>query len=183
MMKRITFALTSILMISIIMISCTSQESMKQNVEKQFAEMSDAFLKGNVPVYVDFMYPRIIERAGGRDSTIKLINLMIRGLNEQGREIKSINYGNISDIVKAGKELHCIVSQTLELRRADGTEILETSVMAVSGDKGKTWKFLEVSGVNIQSLKQIFPDYNEDLKIPDKKSPTFIPDNMQKNPK
>jgi hypothetical protein len=151
---------------------------MEKNIEKQFAEMSNAYISGNIPAYVDFMYPKIIERAGGRDSTIKLIEMLVQGLNDQGRQIKSINYGNISEIVKAGNELHCIVTQTIELKRPDGTEIVETAVMAVSDKKGTLWKFLDVSNATTDALKQIFPDFNEDLKIPEKKSPTFIPNNM-----
>jgi len=154
---------------------------MRKSIEKQFADMSDAYLKGNIPAYVDFMYPKIIERAGGRDSTIKLIQLLVHTLNSTGRQIKSINYGNISEILKAGKELHCIVTQTIEMSRPDGTDIIETSVLAVSADKGKTWKFLDVSGANIKTLKDIFPNFNNKLQIPEKKSPTFIPNNMQKN--
>ena len=166
--------------IPVLLMSCKNTESMKKNIEQQFVEMSNAYLKGNIPAYVDFMYPKIVERAGGRDSTIKLIQVLVQTLNSTGRQIKSINYGNISEILKAGKELHCIVSQTIEMTRPDGTDIMETSVLAVSGDKGKNWKFLDVSGANVKALKEIFPDFNDKLQIPEKKSPTFIPNNMQK---
>lgn len=182
-MKRISrkFVVLITLIIPFMFISCNSTESMKKSIEQQFADMSNAYLKGNIPAYVDFMYPKIIERAGGRDSTIKLIQMLIQTLNSTGRQIKTINYGNISEIVKAGKELHCIVSQTIEMTRPDGTDIMETSVLAVSADKGKTWKFLDVSGASVKALKDIFPDFNDKLQIPEKKSPTFIPNNMQKN--
>lgn len=183
MMKRTSLNYIALMILPLMLLSCNSKESMRKNIEQQFTEMSNAYLKGNIPAYVDFMYPKIIERAGGKDSTIKLIGMLVQNLSTQGRQIKSINYGNISDIVKAGKELHCIVSQTIEMVRPDGTDIVETAVLAVSDKKGKTWKFLDVSGANINALKQIFPDFNEDLKIPEKKSPTFIPNNMQNNPK
>jgi hypothetical protein len=175
------FVVLLALIIPVMLTSCNSKEVMKKAIEQQFVEMSNAYLKGNIPAYVDFMYPKIVERAGGRDSTIKLIEMLVQTLSSTGRQIKSINYGNISEIVKAGKELHCIVSQTLEMTRPDGTDIMETSVLAVSDDKGKSWKFLDVSGANIKALKDIFPDFNDKLQIPEKKSPTFIPNNMQKN--
>ena len=166
--------------VPVLLSSCNSTESMKKNIEQQFSEMSQAYIKGNIPVYVDFMYPKIVERVGGRDSTIKLISMMVNSLNSQGKQIKSINYGNISDIVKAEKQLHCVVTQTIEILGPDGTNILETAVLAISEDKGKTWKFLDVSGADLNSLKQILPNFNDDLKIPEKKSPTFIPKDMQK---
>lgn len=177
--RKLTFILA--LIVPVLLTSCNSTESMKKTIEKQFSDMSNAYLRGNIPAYVDYMYPVIVERAGGRDSTIKLIEMLVQTLNSTGRQIKTINYGNISEIVKAGKELHCIVTQTLEMSRPDGTDIMETSVLAVSGDKGKNWKFLDVSGADAKALKDIFPDYNEKLVIPEKKSPTFIPNNMQKN--
>ena len=179
-MRRTSLNFIALLIVPLMLLSC-SKEGMKKNVEQQFNEMSNAYLKGNIPAYVDFMYPKIIERAGGRDSTIKLIRMLLQNLSAKGTQIKSINYGNISEIIRAGKELHCIVTQTIEMSRPVGTEILETAVFAVSDKKGKTWKFLDVSGANIKAIKQIFPDFNDKLQIPEKKSPTFIPNNLQKN--
>jgi hypothetical protein len=181
-MKKTKLKLIPFLIVPLILFSCSSKEGMKKNIEQQFTEMSNAYLKGDIPAYVDYMYPKIVERAGGRDSTIKMIGLLVQNLGDQGKKFKSINYGNISDIVKAGKELHCIVTQTIELTRPDGTEIMETSVLAVSDKKGQNWKFLDVSGADIRAIKQIFPDFNESLQIPERKSPTFIPNNVQKNP-
>jgi hypothetical protein len=181
-MKKTNLKLIPFLIVPLMLLSCNNSEGMKKTIEQQFTEMSNAYLKGDIPAYVDFMYPKIVERAGGRDSTIKMIGRLVQNLGIQGKKFKSINYGNISDIVKAGKELHCIVTQTIELVRPDGTEIMETSVLAVSDKKGQNWKFLDVSGADIKTIKQIFPDFNETLQIPERKSPTFIPNNVQKNP-
>ena len=181
-MKKTNLKLIPFLIVPLMLLSCNNNEGMKKTIEQQFTEMSNAYLKGDIPAYVDFMYPKIVERAGGRDSTIKMIGRLMQNLGVQGKKFKSINYGNISDIVKAGKELHCIVTQTIELSRPDGTEIMETSVLAVSDKKGQNWKFLDVSGADMKAIKQIFPDFNETLQIPERKSPTFIPNNVQKNP-
>ena len=181
-MKKTNLKLIPFLIVPLMLLSCNNNEGMKKTIEQQFTEMSNAYLKGDIPAYVDFMYPKIVERAGGRDSTIKMIGRLMQNLGVKGKKFKSINYGNISDIVKAGKELHCIVTQTIELSRPDGTEIMETSVLAVSDKKGQNWKFLDVSGADMKAIKQIFPDFNETLQIPERKSPTFIPNNVQKNP-
>jgi hypothetical protein len=57
-----------------------------------------------------------------------------------------------------------------------GTQVTETFVLAISGDMGKTWTFFDVTMADKNRIKMLLPDFNENLKIPERKESQFIPD-------
>lgn len=57
-----------------------------------------------------------------------------------------------------------------------GSLSLESTLIAISKDKGKTWTFIDTSIYQINDVKKALPDLSPELVIPAPVPPKFVPD-------
>lgn len=156
--------------------SCNKKQDYEKNIRQQFQAMSEAFLKGDYSTYVSFIYPKAIDGMGGKDKSVELLQKIAIQMVKDSDVIHSMTIGSISSPVTAGKEIHCLVTQSIEMKVKGGTQITETAMIAISEDMGKNWTFVDVTNVDMERLKALLPNFNDNLKIPPHKAPVFIPD-------
>jgi len=129
----------------------------------------DAFVNKNFDKVVEMSHPNIVDMGGGdvfmkqllSDDRVMMENQKIKYISG------SINEG--TDIIQAGKELHCIVSQAIVLD-IGGTKVRSFSnLLAASLDGGNNWKFVNLDQHDAESIKVFVPSYNSELIIPEKR--------------
>jgi len=129
----------------------------------------DAFVNKNFDKVIEMSHPNIVEMGGG-DVFMKQLLTDDRVMMENQR-IKYIS-GAIdegTEILDAGDELHCIVSQAIVMD-IGGTKVKSYSnLLAASLDGGNNWKFVSLDQHDAQSIKVFVPAYNPKLIIPEKR--------------
>jgi hypothetical protein len=146
------------------------------DVREQADLLAKALLKDDYVTVLRFTYPKIVEMVGGSERMINLIKQGKDQMAQQGVGFDTVEIGEPSKIVTAGEEIHCLISQTIFLKVPKGRMKTESYLLAVSKDQGNHWFFIDAVNLTLDNVKSIVPNYNSDLKIPEKKQPQFIPD-------
>lgn len=154
--------------------SVYSQNAYASIITKEGNTMAKAMLNKNYSTMIDYTYPEIIKMAGGREKLLTLLESTMEGMSKQGYNIEKITLGEPQKIFTAGKELHCLISETLLMSTTQGKAQITNYLLCISKDNGKNWCFLESSKLTPENIKKIFPNFNTALKIPEKGSPKII---------
>lgn len=150
------------------------------NLKQQAVEMASSFLKSDYPRFVKFTYPKLVAMMGGEEKMVSAVQTSMNQLKDQGFTIKSVDITLMPVSVKAGKEIHTLVSQSLTMDAPGGKLSSVSYLLAISGDGGKNWTFVDTTPLRDPAkMKMILPDYNFDLKIPEKQQPVFTKDESE----
>lgn len=142
-------------------------------LSSQAKAMTDALIAKDYKTFVRFVYPKVIKLGGGEENMIKLLESGMETLKNQGFTFKSCSVGTLTKLVKAGSEFHALVPQQIIIETKTGTLLSNSFLLAISADAGKTWKFIDLAKVTDENVKQLLPNYNAELKIPEKQPPIF----------
>ena len=74
---------------------------------------------------------------------------------------------SISEPLQAGDELHAIVRAKRILKAPGGRQIQDTFMIAISGDEGRNWTFVDGPQLTPKHIEALFPDFNEALEFPE----------------
>ncbi len=151
-----------------------SQNEYENSIVEQSKIMSDAIFNGEYEVLADYTYPLIIEMMGGKDSMMRIIENAMDNMKNQGFSFSNIDIGKPSRVYEAGDELHCIMSQTIELKNSEGTLKSKSYLLGISKNDGKNWFFIDTGQLTNETVYEMFPDFNSDLIIPETEQPEFI---------
>ena len=144
----------------------TQLESMHQNAKKCI----EATVKGDYAALVELYHPSLVEKAGGRDRLIELIQKGMEEMKKQGIQITSAKTAAPKAIVKGDKALYGVIPTTVVLDSEDTTITLKSFLVGVSQDQGKTWVFID-GAPGPENVRLQFPDIPRDLKLPEKEKP------------
>ncbi|MFD2583896.1 hypothetical protein ACFSR6_15455 [Pedobacter vanadiisoli] len=140
-----------------------SQQNVIANARRTAQLMIDNYLKKNYENYVDFLYPTEIKYRGGKDKFVSLLRANDEISNSINIKTVSQKIISTSKVYQAGKELHCAISVENKSSSDMGTTILRTTLLAISADKGKTWKFITTGDKTPTQVHKMVPKFNEDL--------------------
>lgn len=155
-----------IFVIVLLTLSLTTKASDYSDALRRDAKkLAKSLEKGDYETFIDYMYPAVVEKMGGKS---KLAASMKEMFLKQGIVFKEINMGDPEKVVEAGDQLHCFISQDSKASIKGLDVILHGHLMAISGDKGKTWTFIDAGAVNSSNVLEYFPRYNFDLPFPPK---------------
>ena len=158
------------------LIFCNFSFGQNQFSEKIISEckiMADAMLKKNYSTIIDYTYPKIVEMAGGKAALLKASGQALNN-TDSGFELDKITFGEPQKIYVAGKELHCIVPETLIVNTNKGKMQAIYSLLAISRDNGNKWYFIETHNFTPEKIKKIFPNFNYNIVIPENTKPKII---------
>lgn len=160
----------SVLLIGItIPVFSQSQVVMQQTIKEQATSMLEAFESHNYDKLLDFTYPKIFELSGGKPTMLEIIQQSMQELELAGYIVDSANIGEPGPIYNAGTELHAIISQFVYMTIPGGSMMNESPLLAVSDNNGVSWYFLDTKQLDGKLKAYFFPNFNEDLKIPEPK--------------
>lgn len=144
-------------------------------IKAQAMEMANALIKKDYTAFSKYVHPKLVAMAGGTKKLIQRLDTANAAAKQFGAEIKRVNIGNPAKIISYKKELQTTLPQTTEMTTAMGNIILESTLIAMSDDKGKNWRFLDTSIYSVKDIKKAVPELSPDLVIPPAKPPRLVP--------
>jgi len=145
-------------------------------IKIQAMDMARAVLAKDVNKLVGYMPPKLVADAGGKDKLLMARDTLNKYMKQFGAEIKKVTIGNPGKIISYKKLLQATVPQTTEVKFMAGTAILESTLIAISEDKGLHWYFVDTSIYRGDKLKSSLPDLSPELIIPPMKPPKIVAD-------
>ncbi len=146
------------------------------NLKFSAQKMGKLFIEKNFDQYVKFVHPNILKMFGGQEKMIEFLKKSLEETESQGFTFKDVKIGDPSELIISGNELQSIIPQILELKTKDGRLLSTSYLLAISGDKGKNWYFIDTAGKTLKQLKTIFPTVSSKLIIPPATQPEFFND-------
>jgi hypothetical protein len=135
-------------------------------VKQQATLMAQSMTKGDYKSIVNYTYPKAVQMAGGKEKMTGMISTAMQQMKAAGISFESVSVGTPGKFYKAGKEIHCLLPETIVMASPKGRMAMHSNLLAVSGDGGKSWSFLDMNNSTADKVKQLIPNFNPDLKIP-----------------
>lgn len=158
------------LALSLALFSCQprelSREEMVERLNDQATEMGTALLKKDFARVVDFSYPDLVVRSGGKEQMVREIEKAVKKAELAGNSVIGVTFGEPSAIIEEGPELQCTLSQQTTMKTTGGNTSFEATLIAISQDKGHNWTFLEVHDPEFFVMQASFPNLSSRLKLP-----------------
>jgi len=142
-------------------------------IKTQALDMARAILSKNVDKVVEYLPPRLVEASGGKARVLTVRDSLNKFMQEFGAEIKKLTIGNPGKVISYKNELQCTLPQTTEVMFMENTVTIESTLIAISQDKGKHWYFVDTSIYRNNKLKEALPNLSPELVIPPMKQPKF----------
>lgn len=151
--------------------------SQNQNsvIKAQAMHMAQALLKKDFTTFSKFIHPKLVAAVGGPKKLVERLDSANAMAKQFGAEIKKIRIGDPVKPITYKSGLQTTLPQTTEMETPMGSIILETTLIALSGDGGKNWQFLDTSLFSVQEIKKQVPELSPSLVIPPLKSPRLVP--------
>jgi len=150
-------------------------QNLQTTIKVQAMDMARALIKNDLVAFAEFMHPSVIAYAGGREKLKANTDSAAAAMKQFGVQFKKILIGNPGPIIEYKDQLQSVVPQTTTMQTALGELEVETSLIAVSMDKGKKWYFIDTNIYKADKLKSALPDLSPALLIPPQKQPKFTP--------
>ena len=153
---------------------CQAQ-AVQTSIRAAAMEMGKALVGKNSDVFLSYMHPSMITLAGGKSQLKIITDSALTVFEKFGGRISKINYGTPSEVVVYKNMLQAVLPQSTFLTSLLGDVEFSSNLIAISADKGSTWKFIDTNLFNIHKVKEVMPDISSELKIPKSAPPKFSP--------
>jgi hypothetical protein len=169
MKKKLLFFLVCLITTTIY-----SQNNFSSIIKKEGDIMIKAMTEKNYALIINYTYPEIVKLAGGKGKLLQNVKSAMEKMEKDGYYFEEITLGEPEKIYVAGKELHCLVPETIIMNTPNGKIKATNYLLALSRDNGKKWYFIETHNLDKRNLNLIFPNFNKELIIPQKTKPVII---------
>lgn len=151
----------------------TAQNKFADAINAAGSELAQAMVSKDYEILADYTYPKIIEMMGGRKRMITIVGSGMERMADQGLRFSKVEIGAPEEIFQAGSEIHCLVPQKTVMTNGSGTATNNSYLLAISNTNGERWYFLDIAQLTNENAKELFPEFNSNLKIPAKTPPIF----------
>ncbi len=146
-----------------------------QTAVKLANELANATVTGDYAKVVDSTYPKLVTEMGGRENAIKATTSAIQKMQADGFVITSLTVGKPGPMLSEGTNSFVVLPTALEMTVPRALLKSKSFLLAVSTDKGKSWKFLEGAGLaNKEMRDRVLPALPATLKLPEPTQPEVI---------
>jgi hypothetical protein len=155
-----------------------SDDTPEKVAKRKADEVAQATVKSDFEKIVALTYPKVIEEMGGREKMIGAMKTGLKDMKARGIEFRSAKVEDAKPVVSGGSDLFTIVPFTLEIKLPGGRTTVKSFLLGISSDKGKTWSFVDGSGIgnDERMAKKLLPNLPAELKLPKKEKPVFHKD-------
>jgi hypothetical protein len=150
-------------------------QNLSTNIKVQAMDMANALMKNDFNSFARYMHPNVVAFAGGKEEMKNKMDSAYVAMKRFGVTFKKCLIGTPGKIVTYKTQLQAVLPQTTTMNTAFGEMAVETSILAISADKGKNWWFIDTNVYRADKLKSILPDLSPDLVIPPRKQPKILP--------
>lgn len=141
-------------------------KQLQSRAQFQAQQMMDSLVKGRHTGYVAFIYPKLAQMAGGKESMVTGLDKVRENMVKKGEQFVRIKAGKAGTCVKEKNELQCVLQQTTTVKTLQGEKNLRTHIICISVDNGKRWTFIDTGGAKPEMIRQAFPNVSASLVFP-----------------
>jgi len=142
------------------------------NVRHLAESMVNATISGDYAKVVDNTYDAVVKELGGREAAIKVAADAMQQLKDEHFEIKSYFVGTPEGLHSEHGVTFTIVPTRMEMQAPDAHIVARGYLLALSEDAGKTWKFVDGSGLADTTFRDhVLPKLPADLTLPELQKP------------
>lgn len=152
-------------LISNVLFAQESQETMKKDLEK----MKLLFLNKNFNRYAGFVYPKVIQMFGSQDKMVAATESSIEKMEKDGVRFVNVYFKNFNKNLIKGNEIQTTFTQVILMDTPKGRMVGEYTMIGISDEKSKNWKFIDTSSYDKSFIFKKLPNLSEDLIINPKK--------------
>jgi hypothetical protein len=149
-------------------------QNLETTIKIQAMDMARAVLAKDLDKLAVYLPPKLIEQAGGKEKMMIARDTMNKYMKQFGAEVKRVTIGNPGKIISYKNQLQSLIPQTTELKFMASTITLESTLIALSEDKGLHWYFVDTSIYREEKLKLTLPNLSPELVIPPMKPPKIV---------
>ncbi len=154
-----------VLFFTLLICSLYSQAQLEE-IKASSDSVVASLIRGDFEAYVEKIYPLVVEMAGGKEVFIKLTKASADAWQAAGFTTIYMNFKNVLPTVKAGDEIHTIVTYECEYLIGKNTFGGNLYLLAISKDKGRVWSFLNLESYDSVAIKDFITNYNDELPFP-----------------
>lgn len=141
----------------------------RSEIERTFsddiASMGKCLAEGDYACITKLTHPAIVQSLGGTQKMDDMVKDAIVGMKKENIIFKSAQFSGIDQIETQGSNIQAIISQTLTFANNNQKGEEKQKMLAISEDKGKTWHYLSLQGMDRSQLKKIYPSLNDNLNF------------------
>ena len=138
------------------------------NLNLQLKTMKDLLFAENYEEFTTYVYPKVYQMMGGKDKMIEATKFALRKMKNDGFNFLDIQFSEPSKFIKKGNETQFTITQNLLMQTPKGKILGSYTLIGISNDNGKNWKFIDTSGKSKAIMLKYFPNLSPDLIIKDK---------------
>lgn len=158
--------------------TATSQQSIDEssilkNIKVHTDSMANYFLKKDLKTYVTFIYEPMLKLNGGAGRVKAELENELENFAKEGLAISSVEYENISKLIYIKNQIQCTITERSEYAGTGIKMKLKSTIIAISADQGKTWKFIDPFGVPLNQLRLYLPELSEEIILPPMEEPVI----------
>ena len=130
---------------------------------------------GKTEALVDCMPPEVVENIGGR---AKLLDMLKRSEEERTKDGFQIEESVVlppTQMRKGTTHTFAVLPQTVGVKVPEGRLVLESYLLGISTDDGKSWRFIDGVELDRAAATELFPDLPAALTFPVVKKPELQP--------
>ena len=143
-------------------------------IKTQAMEMARALLAKDVEKVVQYLPPKLVEASGGKAKVLSVRDSLNKFMLQFGAEIQKVTIGNPTKIISYKDQLQSTVPQITRIKFMEGAVVIESTLLAISEDKGQHWYFVDTNIYRSGKLKEALPNLSPELVIPPMKKPEII---------
>jgi hypothetical protein len=143
---------------------------------RQAAEQSSAALvKGDYGRVCDFSYRKVLEMIGGRDKGIETLRRRAEAMKSDGVTLLGADISEPKEIIATRGKRFAIVPMQVMFKSPKGIVRSKGFLIAISGDHGRTWTFVDGTNMTKENLAQLLPELPSDVPLPSREVQALVP--------
>ncbi len=170
------FPLLSVLALLVVGFPMVHADEPAEAAVKAMADkIAKATIDGDAETVIDSTYPTLVELLGGRKSAIDFTKKSLEQMRNEGFTFDRFEASPPKKFYTEGKNTFAVLPTKMEMSSRKETILGESYLLGISSDGGKTWKFLDGSGMKDKALrKKILPKLPEKLVLPTLPKPKLV---------
>ncbi|MDN3670189.1 hypothetical protein QWY93_12725 [Echinicola jeungdonensis] len=157
-----------------LLVSYTGSQAQQTSLDQAAQEYSKAQLSEDVETLIDFTYPYVLQKSGGKEALRNALVDIIDFQKSTGVELKEIKMGKAKKITKSNGEIHALIPVKSILDVPGGKLISENTLIAVSNENSGKWYFIDASVIDETNIHQYLPTWNGSISLFPKGSDEFV---------
>lgn len=173
---KIKFTLLIAFMTLSAAVANAQNQNLSTTIKIQAMDMARAVLNKDIDKLASYLPPKLVADAGGKEKMMAGRDTLNKIMKQFGTEIKKVTIGDPGKIIAYKNQLQATLPQTTAIKFMASTITIESTLIAISEDKGQHWYFVDTSIYREDKLKKSLPDLSPELVIPPMKKPVITAD-------